>query len=109
MLNFPAVVSGCVGSSLAAPWRLNMNDGSVRAATAAELTAAQAAYDAAQAALAAAAVDKAELKAQFQSAVTRLDQIINAAAPNNTQLIAAVQDMATIQKRTLRALYGITL
>lgn len=71
--------------------------------------AAQAAYAAAQAARATAAVDKAELKAQFLSASTRLDQIINAAAPNNAQVITAVRDMATIQKRILRALYGIML
>lgn len=37
MLNFPAIVPGCVGSSLEPPWRLRMDDGRVRAATAAEI------------------------------------------------------------------------
>ena len=68
--------------------------------------AAQAAWEADQAAKAAAEADKAELREQFQTAAARLQQIADAASPTNAQVIAAVRDLATIQRRILRALYA---
>ena len=69
--------------------------------------AAQAAWEADQAAKAAAEADKAELREQFQTAAARLQQITDAASPTNAQVITAVRDLATIQRRILRALYGV--
>lgn len=43
-----------------------------------------------------------DLAGQYQAAMDRLDQVIGASSPTNAQVIAAVRDMATIQKRTLR-------
>lgn len=45
-----------------------------------------------------------DLSTQYQAAMDRLDQIIGAASPTNAQVIAAVRDLATIQKRMLRFL-----
>jgi hypothetical protein len=45
---------------------------------------------------------RGDLETQYQAAITRLDQIITAASPTNAQVIQAVRDLATIQRRTLR-------
>lgn len=50
---------------------------------------------------------RTDLTAQYQAAMDRLDQIIAAQSPTNAQVIAAVRDMATIQKRTLRLLKAL--
>ena len=79
--------------------------------TPAEIDAARPSAEAAEAARIAAeqqaAADRAELRAQFQTAADRLQQIADAASPTNAQVVAAVRDLATIQRRMLRALYGI--
>jgi len=49
----------------------------------------------------------ADLTAQYTAAMTRLDQIIAAATPTNAQVVTAVQDMATIQKRVLRLIKDV--
>jgi hypothetical protein len=50
---------------------------------------------------------RSDLKAQYQAASTRLDQIIGAATPTNAQVVSAIQDMATIQKRLLRLVANV--
>ena len=51
-----------------------------------------------------AAAARTDIKAQYQNVVTRLQQIIGAVNPTNAQIVAAVQDMATIQLRVLKIL-----
>lgn len=48
--------------------------------------------------------DLAEARDQLAAMNTRLDQIITAASPTNAQVIQAVRDLATHQKRILKAL-----
>ena len=69
--------------------------------------AAQAAWEAEQAARVAADAEKAKLREQFLTLAARLQQITDAASPTNAQVITAVRDLATIQRLILRALYGI--
>lgn len=45
-----------------------------------------------------------DLSAQYQAAMDRLTQIETATAPTNAQVVQAVRDMATIEKRVLRFL-----
>lgn len=45
-----------------------------------------------------------DLQAQYQSMMDRLDQIIAASSPTNAQVIAAVKDLATHQRKMLRFL-----
>lgn len=48
-----------------------------------------------------------DFRTQYQAASNRLDQIIGAASPTNAQVVAAIQDEATILKRMLRMLASI--
>lgn len=79
--------------------------------TPAELAAAgplaEAAMQAEQAARAEAAADKAELREQFQAAADRLQQIADAQTPTNPQVVQAVRDLAAMQRKMLRAVFGI--
>lgn len=86
---------------------VHLSDGTKRLATPEEIAAAQALFDAAEAARIAAEADKAELRAQFKAAADRLQQITDAAAPTNAQVVAAVRDLAAIQRKMLRALYAL--
>ena len=74
--------------------------------TEAEIDAAAPAIEAAVAADAADATqwttDRADLKAQYAAAETRLTQIRDAASPTNAQVIAAVRDLAAFQLRILK-------
>lgn len=45
-----------------------------------------------------------DIQQQYQNAVVRLQQIISAANPTNAQVVVAIQDMATIQLRVIKAL-----
>lgn len=47
-----------------------------------------------------------DLLSQYQSDMIRLDQIVAATAPTNAQVIAAVRDLASIERRTRRFLYA---
>jgi hypothetical protein len=47
---------------------------------------------------------RTDIQTQYQVAVNRLGQIIGNNNPNNSQMIAAVQDLATIQLRILKLL-----
>lgn len=50
------------------------------------------------------AADRADIRTQYLTAVNRLNQIISAVNPTNAQVIAAVQDLATIQLRVIKLL-----
>jgi hypothetical protein len=48
--------------------------------------------------------ERADLKAQVAAAITRLEQIKNAATPTNAQVIAAIRDMATYEEVIIKVL-----
>lgn len=52
-------------------------------------------------------VSRADLKAQAVTAITRLTQIETAVNPTNAQLIAAVKDMATFEKKIIKILVRV--
>lgn len=52
-------------------------------------------------------LDKANIIAEYQIAITRLDQIQNAVNPTNAQVIAAVKDLAKYQLLLLKFLKRI--
>lgn len=102
------MIAGCVGvSDLGGRYEVTLANGTRRDATAAEVSAAEAA-EATRIAEAQELTDqKAELRAQFKTAGDRLQQIADAASPTNAQVVQAMRDMATIQRKMLRAMYGI--
>jgi len=51
--------------------------------------------------------DKDQTKAAYQVMITRLEQIEGAASPTNAQVIAAVRDLATYQKRIMQYLKAV--
>lgn len=77
------------------------------AAIDAAAASAQAAEAARDSLLAEIGVDKSTLAAAYQTMHDRLVQIENAVSPNNAQLIQAVRDIATYEKRILRAIRAI--
>jgi len=63
---------------------------------------AQAALDAAAADQTRYQAERADLKAQFDTAAARLAQIRDAASPTNPQVVQAVRDLATYQLKILK-------
>lgn len=49
-------------------------------------------------------IDKEDMKAQYQTAITRLDEIINEPSWTNAKVIAAVVDLAKMNKWMLKVL-----
>ena len=52
-------------------------------------------------------INKNQVKAAYQTMIARLEQIENAAAPTNAQVIQAVRDLATYQKRIMQYLKAV--
>lgn len=75
---------------------------SERDVTAGEIASAQTLLDAQVADDASYIQDKLALKTQYQTAITRLEQIRDAVAPTNAQVVAAVKDLANYQLQILR-------
>ena len=97
------LIEGCVGvSDLGGRYEVTLSNGTRRDATAGELAAAQAALDAAEAERAAAAVDIAELKAQFATDRDKLQAIIAAPGGTNANRDAQILDMAQVMRRLLK-------
>ena len=101
-------VPGCqgVGDNNDGTYRLDF-DGFSRLATQAEVDAATALQDASEADEALYQAHRADLKTQYTTAVTRLEQIRDAASPTNAQVIAALRDVAAIQLRMLKYIRGL--
>lgn len=51
--------------------------------------------------------DRADLRTQYATAVTRLEQIRDAASLNNTQAVTAIKDLAAVQIRMLKYIRGL--
>lgn len=99
-----ALINNCI-SVIEFPDRYEvlLLDGSRRNATSEEISAAQAAWDAAEAQRIAAEADLADLKAQFNTDREKLAAIIAAPGGTNTARDAQILDMAQIMRRLLKA------
>jgi hypothetical protein len=84
-------------------------DGSTRNATPAEIAAAQAAYDAAEAQRIADKADRQELRDSFAQWRDTLQGVRDEAAWTNAKRDAALKDMARIQLKMLKILRDIAL
>ena len=103
-------VAGSV-AQVGADYRIDFRDGSVRNATPAEIAAAQAAFDAAEAARKQARLDRRELKAQFDTDKAKLDAAIDGITNATTlgELRGFVKDMAQVERRLLRSVKALVL
>ena len=89
-------------------YHLQFANGSTRPATAAEILAAQSAWDAAQLLMTEEAADRAAVRAQFIADRDTLVLIINEAAWTNVKRDQALKDMAQVQRRMLRAVKSLS-